>query len=55
LVARVQIEEVHLRAVQRSVDFGEGLSNATEERVHDPGEVQAVAEAQSVNLKRCVP
>ena len=42
-----------LRAAQRPVDFGEGLSYATEERVRDLGEVfQAVAEAQSVNLKR---
>ena len=52
MVLRAHTEEVHLRAAQRPVDF-EGLLNATKERVRDLGEVvQAVAEAQSVNLNK---
>jgi len=49
----LRLLRLHIRAAWRPVDFGEGLSNVIEERMHDLGEVvQAAAEAQSVNLKR---
>jgi len=55
LVIRAHAKVVHLRAVQRPIDLGDGISNAIEGWVRALGKVfQVVAEAQLVNLKRCI-